>query len=143
MSIVGCKKAMDDVKSYVKGEFAGARNAPKKRRTMEYKHVKGRVFSTYTCTPPVVKTDLAHAYGIEAPLDVLFEQGSNARLRIVLTHLSKRMRYKAIVHRVTIDKSSGAYAIAYSQLSLPYDEFELLLNNCDEQDDMKMSSVKR
>jgi len=129
--------------SYVKGEFAGARSAPRRRRTMEYKHVKGRVVCAYAFTPPVVKTDLAHAYGIEAPSDVLLEQGSNARLRIVLTHLSKRMRCKAVVDRVTMDKSSGAYAIAYSQLSLPNDEFELLLNNCVEQDDMKMSSVKR
>ena len=97
---------------------------------MEYKHVKGRVVCAYAFTPPVVKTDLAHAYGIEAPSDLLLKQGSNAKLQIVLTHLSKRMTCKAVVDRVTMDKSSGAYAIAFSQLSLPNDEFELLLNNC-------------
>ena len=102
---------------------------------MEYKHVKGRVFSAYAFTPPVVKSDLAHAYGIEALSSVHLNRGSNVKLKIVLDHRSKRMTCHAVVDHVTTDKSSGAYAVAFGQLSLPNDEFEILLTNCVEQAD--------
>jgi hypothetical protein len=109
---------------------------------MEYKHVKGRVASAYAFTPPAVKSDLAHAYGIEAPSTVLLDQGSNVKLKIVLDQLSKKMTCHAVVDRCTRDESSEAYAIAFGQLSLADDEFQLLVNNFVEQDDTKMSSVK-
>ena len=109
---------------------------------MEYKHAKGRVFSRYAFTPPVVNSDLARSYGIEAPSSVPLDQGSNVKLRIVLDHLSKRMTCHAVVDHVIMDESSGTYTVAFGQLSLSDDEFELLLGNCVEKADTKIEFGK-
>jgi hypothetical protein len=110
---------------------------------MEYKRAKGRVFSRYAFTPPVLNSDLARSYGIEAPSSVSLDQGSNVQLRIILDHLSKKLICHAVVDHVTTDESSGTYTIAFGQLSLANDEFEILLNNCLGQTDTKIEFGKR
>jgi hypothetical protein len=100
---------------------------------MEYKHVNGRVLSRYAFTPPVVNSEPANAYGIDAPSSVPLDEGSNVKLRVVLDNLSQRMTCHARVDRVAKDETSGAYAVAFGQLSFSDDEFEILLRNCVDQ----------
>ena len=105
---------------------------------MKYRHVNGRVYSRYAFTPPVVNSDLASAYGIEAPSSVPLDEGSSVKVRIVLGHISKRMTCHAVVDHVAADESSGTYSVAFGKLSLSDDEFEILLNNCVEKGDLEI-----
>ena len=52
------------------------------------------------------------------------------------------MTCHAVVDHVTTDESSGTHAVAFGQLSLSNDEFEILLNNCAEEADTKMEFGK-
>ena len=101
---------------------------PQKRRgkTMKYKRLNGRAFLSYAFTPRAVKSDLAHLYGIRITSDVPFDQGCAVRLRMKMNQPSKEIRCKAVIDQVTKDKSSGAYIIALSRLSLTNEEFELV-----------------
>ena len=143
MLIVTDKKATDDGNTACGGELAGARNASKKKgENYGYKRLNGRAFLSYAFTPRAVKSDLAHLYGIRITSDVPFDQGCAVRLRMKMNQPSKEIRCKAVIDQVTKDKSSGAYIIALSRLSLTNEEFELVLNNCIEEDEQKSSINK-
>lgn len=100
------------------------------------------MFSRYAFTPPVVNSERERSYGIETPSSVPVDQGSNVKLRIVLDLLSRRMTCQAVVDHVIINKLRGTYTVAFGQLSLSDDEFEILVGNCVEKADTKIEFGK-
>jgi len=96
---------------------------------MEYKHVNGPVFCRYALTPPVINSELAEKFGIEAPSVVKLDEGSNVKLRIVLEDKGLRMTCHATIDWVKQDESTKEYRVGLSRLSLTDPEFRILAEN--------------
>lgn len=100
---------------------------------MKYKYVNGPVFCRYAGTPPIINSELANEYGIEAPSFVELEEGRNVKVRIMLDRAT-RMTCHAKVAWVKHDETAGGafdqrWIVGLSSLSLTDAEFEVLLTN--------------
>lgn len=105
---------------------------------MEYRHVNGPVYCRYAITPPVINSELAHQFGIEAPTVVELQEGSNVKLRLLLQGGSKRITCHAKIDWVKKDHRSGEYKAGLGQLSLTDPEFKVLLDNLVDEPEMPL-----
>ncbi len=96
---------------------------------MEYKHVNGPVYCRYAFTPPVVNSELAERYGIEAPTVVPLQVGSNVKIRMILEQGKLRMTCHAKIDWVKEDKAGEVFSVGLSHLSLTDQEFKVLAKN--------------
>lgn len=101
---------------------------------MEYKHVDGPVYCRYAATPPIVNSELANTYGIEARSFVELEEGKNVKVNILLENRTKRMTCHGKVAWMKRDETAGGafdqrWIVGLSHLSLTDDEFQVLLAN--------------
>ncbi|MEW6139317.1 MAG: hypothetical protein AB1733_13875 [Thermodesulfobacteriota bacterium] len=104
---------------------------------MEYKHVNGPVYCRFAVTPPIVNSDRAYEYGIEAPsvydLQVgspeRLKEGSNVKLRMLLNNRTKRITCHAKIDYFVKDEVLGKTRVGFSHLSLSDEEFDVLIEN--------------
>lgn len=101
---------------------------------MRYKPVTGPVYCRYAATPPIINSELAHQYGIEAHSFVELEEGRNVKVNILLENRTKRMACHAKVAWTKRDESAGGafderWIVGLSHLSFTDAEFEVLLSN--------------
>lgn len=102
---------------------------------MKYGSVAGPVYCRYARTAPIINSDLAHQYGIEARVGsrtqhaFKLEEGKNVKLRMILEERTRRMTCHARIDWVRKDEATGEYRLGLSHLSLSDDEFGVLLNN--------------
>ena len=101
---------------------------------MRYKYVTGPVYCRYASTPPIINSELAEEYGIEARSFVELEQGRNVKVTILLENQSKRMSCHAKVAWVKWDETAGGafderWIVGLNHLSLTNEEFVVLLEN--------------
>jgi len=101
--------------------------------TMKYGKIDGPVYCRYAKTLPVVNSDMALEYGIQARLGIraqhglTIEVGKPVKLRMVFDNRKKRMTCHAFVDWVE-EEASGEFRVGFSRLSLSRDEFKVLLN---------------
>ena len=115
---------------------------------MKYGYVNGPVYCRYAATPPVINSELANEYGIEAPSFVELEQGRNVKVRIVLENRSKRLTCHAKIAWVRRDETAGGafdqrWVVGLSPLSLADAEFEALVNNFVEKPELPLELRER
>ncbi len=104
---------------------------------MEYRHVSGPVYCRFAHTPPIVNSELASRYGIEAPsaidLNVVsgdsLKEGKDVKLRFLLDGRTKQMTCHAKVDYVVKDESTGDTNIGFGQLSFSDEEFGILMES--------------
>jgi hypothetical protein len=105
---------------------------------MKYQHVNGPVYCRYAITPPVINSELAHQFGIEAPTVVELQEGSNVKLRLLLQDGKMRVTCHAKIDWVKKDDRSGEYKAGLGQLSLTDPEFKVLLDNLVDEPEMPL-----
>ncbi len=100
---------------------------------MKYGHLEGHVYCRYAKTPPIINSNFAEQYGVEASLPAtsgsfMLEEGKTVKLRLVFDNRRKRMTCHAQVDWVKKEEN-GKQLIGFSHLSLSDEEFKVLLNN--------------
>ncbi len=108
---------------------------------MEYKSVKGKVYSRYALMPPVLNSDLALKYGLRI-LSILepsqysqLEAGRSVKLRLVVNDGKTKMTCHGKIDSVETDPTDGQTYVHIGHLSLTDDEFEVLKWHFDGQTD--------
>jgi hypothetical protein len=104
---------------------------------MEYKHVNGPVYCRFALTPPVINSERAYEYGVEAPslIDIqagsnlTLKEGSNVKIRMLLDNRSKRMTCHAKIDYVIKNEAKGETRVGIGHLSLSDAEFRVLMEN--------------
>lgn len=98
---------------------------------MEYKNIDGAVYSRYALSPPIINSEFASEYGIQAPCLIEPgqysgpEAGRNVKLRIVVNRGTKKMTCHGTIDWVQSDES-GTYHVGFGNLSLSDEEFKIL-----------------
>jgi hypothetical protein len=99
--------------------------------SMEYKNIEGSVFSRQALSPPIINSELASEYGIQAPCLVEPGQysgpevGRSVKLRIVVNGGTKKMTCHGTIDWVRPD-GTGTYHVGFGNLSLSDEEFKIL-----------------
>ncbi len=118
---------------------------------MEYRHVNGPVYCRFAKTPPIVNSELAEKFGIEAPTDVdvgvvggdSLKTGTAVKLRLVLDGRKKQMTCHAKIDYVLQDETTGKTRIGFGRLSFSDKEFRKLIESFTEASDQPVKITER
>ena len=105
---------------------------------MEYRNVNGPVYCRYAFTPPVINSDLAYEYGIQAPSHIDLVEGRNVKLRMILDDRSLRITCHGKIDWVKKDEAGGELRVGLSHLSLSDQEFGVLMRNFSDGTDLPL-----
>ncbi len=98
---------------------------------MKYGQLEGPIYCRYAHTVPVINSELAAEFGLEAYIrGVKLAPGRNVKLRLFVNGGTKRMTCHAKIDWVEEEGGGGGcHKMGLSHLSLSDEEFHVLLDN--------------
>jgi hypothetical protein len=102
---------------------------------VEYRAIRGTVYSRSALSPPIVNSNLSLTYGLSVPCMMEPGQysglsvGGNVKLRMVVDRGKKKITCHAKVDWIRENERTGQCYVGFGSLSLSDDEFKILLTN--------------
>jgi hypothetical protein len=111
--------------------------APERSSDMEYRHVNGPVYCRFAKTPPILNSEFAIRFGIEAfsEFDAAvvgtdsLKNGTDVKLRLLLNDRGQQMTCHAKIDYVVKDDATGECRIGFGSLSFSDQEFGILMES--------------